>query len=50
MRIGDWKTHAFNEQGFFGGMSLLLLSIIVDGIPLEGGRTPYEAYTMMCSF
>ena len=29
MKIGDWKTHAFNETGLFRGVSQLLLSMIV---------------------
>ena len=29
MKIGDWKTHAFNKTGLFRGVSQLLLSMIV---------------------
>ena len=29
VKIGDWKTHAFNETGLFRGVSQLLLSMIV---------------------
>ena len=29
VKIGNWKTHAFNEMGLFRGLSQLLLSMIV---------------------
>ena len=39
VKIGDWKTHAFNKTGFLGGVSQLLLSMIVAPlVPMSKSR------------
>ena len=38
MKIGDYKTPAFNETGLFRGVSQLLLSMIAGQIEIEWGK------------
>ena len=40
VKIRDWKTRAFNETGFFRGVSQLLLSVIVGSSEGLAGPLP----------
>jgi len=48
VKIGDWKTQAFNKTGLFRGVSQLLLSMIVDLAKPKSGAP--EFWFEFCNF